>query len=165
VNLENIVEDLQAKIDFEMRDRSAGARATFATITLIDRYSTQLSPQLIAQVLSIGTDHVALIDSDHREPCHSRGEKTLCLRYLPSHAIATISAHSIDSGAMSASQVSLAHQLQSHTGRRISIVLLGSQKGQQNCEFISQSGEWIRTSAGLHSLASVQTILVHDVLG
>jgi predicted house-cleaning NTP pyrophosphatase (Maf/HAM1 superfamily) len=165
VNLETIVEDLEAKIEFELRGRSDGAGKTFATITLLDRYSTQLSPQLIAQVLSIGADHVALIDGDHCEKGQSHSEKALCLRYLPAHAIAAISAHTIDSGAMSASQVSLAHELRSHVGRRISIVFLGNHKSRQNCDFISQSGEWIKTSAGLYSIASVQTILVHDVLG
>lgn len=165
MNIETIVEDLAAKIDFEIRGTSVAARNTFASITLIDQYSTQPSPQLIAQLFSVGADHVTLIGGQFCAKGHSYSQQTLCLRYLPAHAMATISADGDDFGAISASQVSLADALQLHVGRQISIEFLGSHNAHHGGRLISQVGEWIRTSVGLHSLMSMRAILVHDVLG
>jgi hypothetical protein len=170
VNIDTLVEDLAAKIDFENRGVASCARKTFsnktfATLTFSDQCSNQLSEQLIAQLLSIGADHVTLIAKESCRKPHAAGTETVCLRFVPAHAIATISFDASDSGAMSASQVLLSQALQPHAGRQISIETMLGTQAMQGGKLDAISGEWIRASAGLHSLASIRSILVHDVLG
>ena len=175
VNIETLVEDLAAKIDFENLGVAGGASKTFsnktfasktfATLTFADQCSNQLSEQLIAQLVSIGADHVTLIASESCRKANAATAETVCLRFVPAHAIATIGFDASDSGAMSASQVLLSQALQPHAGRQISIETTLVTQAIQGGKLDAILGEWIRTSAGLHSLASARSIFVHDVLG
>ena len=175
MNIDTLVEDLAAKIDFENHGsvsvankthaNKSFASKTFATLTFADQRSNQLSEQLIAQLITISADHVTLIASESCRKTHATTTETVCLRFVPAHAIATISFDAHDSGAMSASQVLISQALQPNAGRQISIETMLGAQAMQGGKLDAILGEWIRTSAGLHSLASIRSILVHDVLG
>ena len=175
VNIETLVEDLAAKIDFEnhgsvsvankTRANKTFASKAFATLTFADQCSNQLSEQLIAQLITIGADHVTLIASESCRKANAATAETVYLRFVPAHAIATIGFDVRDSGAMSASQVLLSQALQPHAGRQISIETMIGTQAMQGGKLDAILGEWIKTSAGLHSLASIRSIFVHDVLG
>ncbi len=175
MNIETLVEDLAAKIDFENLGVAGGARKTFsnktfaskafATLTFAEPCSNHLSEQLIAQLITIGADHVTLIACESCRKTHATTTETVCLRFVPSHAIATIGFDASDSGAMSASLVLLSQALQPHAGRQISIETMLGTQAMQGGKLDAILGEWIRTSAGLYSLASIRSIFVHDVLG
>jgi hypothetical protein len=177
VNIEAIVEDLAAKIDFESRGTCLKSQNDHAVITFEDRMASQPSPQLIAQLVSIGADYVATIEGEccNKLDCDNEligpSAAKVCLRYTPANAISTVGFDATRSESSGESQVKLASALQKHVGFYVSLEFLSQCKTLQKQKFISLMGSWIATSAGLHSVAGLysvaglRAIIVHDALG